>query len=288
MHVFFYRRSRRWLIGIALLAGSAVHAAGAPLPSPLRDEVVPPALIGTIGCSHTRAMLVQDFAGQVGLTQRGKTARYSPQQVRAIMNGVDATIEQFCSLLALKTAATQRANLEFLTSNEKWRNTLADPAAVAWLRTNSQFLAEIESLYLLSQLGGKLAPGTGDDARLQRSPAFQDAMDGMKFFAFTDEESAARSLLAMPASRAHLAAVLPARFDVARLAAREQATRTAGTPFLRRYRFDMAKVDTAKSTTIRQLTQAEEKELTAAMNVAVARLKALAKQYAPAGAARSN
>jgi hypothetical protein len=91
-------------------------------------------------------MLVQELAGQVGITQRGKTAGYSLQQVRAIMDGVDAMVGQFCSLLALKTAATQRANLKFLSGNEKWRNTLADPAEVAWLRTDSQFLAEIESL----------------------------------------------------------------------------------------------------------------------------------------------
>jgi hypothetical protein len=62
-------------------------------------------------------MLVQELAGQVGITQRGKTAGYSLQQVRAIMDGVDAMVGQFCSLLALKTAATQRANLEFLSSN---------------------------------------------------------------------------------------------------------------------------------------------------------------------------
>jgi hypothetical protein len=55
----------------------------------------------------------------------------------------------------------------------RWRNTLADPAEVAWLRTDSQFLAEIESLYLLSQFGGELVPGSGDDAKLQRGLHFR-------------------------------------------------------------------------------------------------------------------
>lgn len=275
--------ARRWLIGIALLVHGAVHAAGVPL----RDAVVPPVLIGAIGCTHTRTMLVQEFAGQMGITPRGKTATYSPQQVLEIVTGVDAAIEQFCGLLAAKTAATQRANLELLTSNEQWKNTLADPAAVAWLHTNSQFLAEIESLYILSQLGGKLLPGGAGQGRLQQATALRNLTNEMKFYAFTDAESAARSLLAMPDQRAHLAAVLPARFDVARLAKLEESTRAAGTPFLRRYRFDMPKVDTAKSTALRALSQAEEKELVAAMHVAVARLTALAKQYAPAQAARS-
>ena len=282
MELFVRLNLRRWLAGLLLLSAGAVQAADMPA----RDAVVPPALLGAIGCSHTRAMLVQEFAGQMGMTRRGTVSNYSPQQVRDIMNGVDATIEQFCSLLAAKTAATQRANLEALTSNAQWKNTLADPAAVAWLRTNSQFLAEIESLYILSQLGGKLAPASAEDARLQQTPALLKAMNEMKFYAFTDDESAARSLLAMPDKRAHLAAVLPARFDVARLAKIEEATRTAGTPFLRRYRFDMPKVDTAKSTTVRALSQAEEQELMVAMNVAVERLKALAKKYAPGDAAR--
>jgi len=282
VELFVRLNLRRWLAGLLLLSAGAVQAADMPA----RDAVVPPALLGAIGCSHTRAMLIQEFAGQMGITKRGTARSYSPQQVREIMNGVDTTIEQFCSLLAVKTAATQRANLEALTSNAQWKSTLADPAAVAWLRTNSQFLAEIESLYILSQLGGKLAPASAGDAKLQQTPALLNAMNEMKFYAFTDDESAARSLLAMPDKRAHLAAVLPARFDVARLAKIEEATRTAGTPFLRRYRFDMPKVDTAKSTTVRALSQAEEKELMVAMNVAVERLKALAKQYAPAEAAR--
>jgi hypothetical protein len=273
----------RWLAGVALFAHGAVHAAGVPL----RDAVVPPVLIGAIGCTHTRTMLVQEFAGQMGMTQRGKTATYSPQQVRDIVTGVDAAIEQFCSLLAAKSAATQQANLEFLNSNAQWKNTLADPSAVAWLRTNSAFLAEIESIYILSQLGAKLLPANPERASLQRTPALRDAMNAMRFYAFTEEESAARSLLAMPDQRVHLSAVLPARFDVARLAKVEEATRTAGTPFLRRYRFDMPKVDTAKSTTIRALSPAEEQGLMAAMNSAVARLKALAKQYAQGEAARS-
>lgn len=285
--VSFRSTLRRWLVCIVagpclLAATGAVHAAA----TDVRDAVAPPALLGTIGCSHTRATLVQEFAGQMNMTRRGRAGNYSPQQVREIMNGVDETIEQFCRLLAVKTAATQRANLAFMTENAQWKATLADPAAVAWLRTNSQFLAEIESLYILFQLGDRLYPGNAENTSLQRTPALLKLMDETKFYAFTDEESAARSLLAMPDKRAYLAAVLPVRFDVGRLAQLEAATRAAGTPFLRRYRFDMPRADTAKSRTLRALSPAEEQELEVAMNTAVARLKAIAQRYAPAAAGR--
>ena len=273
---FFFPLSMFLLIGTG-----AAHAASIEQ----RDAAVPPALIGTIGCTHTRAMLVQEFAGQMQLTKRGATGNYTAQQVRAIMTGVDETIEQFCRLLAAKTAATRRANLDLLESDEHWKSLLADPNGVTWLRTNGQFLAAIESLYILSQLGAKLSPAGA--ASLRPTPELAKSMDEMKLYAFTDEESAARSLLAMPGKRAPLAGMLPARFDVTRLAQMEATTRTTGTPLLRRHRFDMQRVDTAKSTTLRELSQAEEKELATAMNTAVARLGALAKKYAPA-AARGN
>jgi hypothetical protein len=50
----------------------------------------------------------------------------------------------------------------------------------------------------------------------------------MKLYTLTDEEGAARSLLAMPASRPCLAAVLHARFDVARLKALAKQYAPAG------------------------------------------------------------
>lgn len=271
-----WRGLARLQAGAALLCSFTLTQAAGVTP---RDIVMPPALSDGLTCSQVSWMLAEKFYERLNVPYQDGKVHYSVQQARAMVTGLDELIIPMCRALNTEMAPTQRLTLGFLDTDEDWKRLLADPKGAAWLRENSTFLAEIEPVYVLYFTANRLTPDPTQVKKLRPSDDEIFDLRTAEILSFTREEAETRAQLADPAKRARLAALLPARFDIARLARMEEKTRLAGLPFLERYLMRLGGHKMDEKTTLREPTKAEMQASDAADNIANSRIDALVKQY---------
>jgi hypothetical protein len=240
--------------------------------------LVPPQLERALHCSGLRYVMVETFFSHLSIPRSGTAGNYSAQQVRAMVDGVDRIVERLCSQVT--PIALQERRIDINSYSEKaWQPLLVDEKAMQWVRENSALLAELEPISLYMSFGSKLYPSTGADAPPAPSTELDTVEAGVGATSLTDDERAARMGLYLFGKSPRLATILPSRFDIARLARLEEASRTQGVPILRRYRVDLAseRPDFKKA---RDLLETEKRAIWQAQHDATESLEVLARQFA--------
>lgn len=274
MNFFSRLRAQVGLAALVLAGAGNAHAAGPDA----RDILTPPVLVEAMRCSAPRYVLMNGFFEQLHLPRRGLAGHYTAQQARDMMTGVDNIVTQYCRVMDAQMAARTAVDPGSLTSSPFWTEVQGDDNALQWLRLNSQFLAEIESLHMLVMFGSKLYPG-GADPMPPSTPELQQVAADAAVVSMDDEQRDGRLLLYSVAAAPGFREVLPARLDIDSLAHIEAMTRTTGTAVLQRHHVSLATVQPAMQD-LRAASPEEKRALQKAEQAAKKALAALAKKYA--------
>lgn len=275
-------RARIGLVALMFCGMGSAHAAS----QDARAILTPPALVEAMRCSAPRYVLLKGFFEQLHLPKRGLAGHYTAQQARAMMTAADNIVTQYCRVMDVQMAARTAVDPGSLTGSPFWTAVQSDDNALQWLRLNSQFLAEIESLHMLVMFGSKLYPGGADPMPPPTAELHQVAEDAA-VVSLDDEQRDGRLLLHSVATAPGFREILPARFDIDSLAHIEAMTRTTGTAVLQRHHVSLASVQPAMQDG-RAATPEEKRALQKAEQAARKALAALAKKYALPASERIN
>jgi hypothetical protein len=213
-------------------------------------------------------------------------------QVREIAAGYDAINLQLCAAVTplvsdrgawVRSYARHGAAL----ASPRLNAFMADGLAMQWAAIAAGLRAELVMLDSVMQLelglrGDAFNPGTAPLADLQ-SPRMRALLKEIRLVSLTDEEARARFVLAALLEQKSFRDMIPARFDLERLARIEAKTRRLGLQFVHRYGIDLR---TVYDTRTRMLVLAVDERLGVpavanAVRTASAQVRALAFRYRP-------
>jgi hypothetical protein len=170
-------------------------------------------------------------------------------------------------------------------ANEGWERFLNDEHAVRWADIAARFRTELMTLDSAISLAATLRPDAFiTDAKRLRAlhlPETRRLLSEIRRVSLTDAEAKVRFALATQDTQPGIGGWIPARLDVAQLAAIEAKTRQIGLQLLNKY--DLYLEDLYHpGTRLQMLTvdhHEQAKELAAKVRTATAQLKALASTY---------
>lgn len=288
---FVLARARgRLLACLALAAPAAMpcHAASA-------DAVVQQVL--------TTGYLERDTCNGLGMTgtrllqalrpdPAGGPAPLSRRQVREIAAGYDAINLRLCAAVTPMPAAqadwvrSYRQHGAVLAS-PRLDAFLADPLAMRWAALAAHFRTELLMLSAVVELelglrGDAFNPGTAPLVDLQ-APAIQQLLREIRLVSLTDDEARARFVLATLPRHRSFRDMMPARFDLDRLARIEAKTRRLGLGFVRRHDLRLAALyDTRMRLLLLAIDErARVPSVAAAIGAAQRQARAMAARYRP-------
>jgi len=222
----------------------------------------------------------------------GRQAVPTRAQVRDIAAGYDAINLQLCAavtpLLADKSNWVRSyARHGAVLASPRLNAFMADELAMRWAAIAAGLRAELVMLDSVMQValglrGDAFNPGTAPLVDLQ-SPRMRALLKEIRLVSLTDEEARARFVLATLLGHKSFRDMIPARFDLDRLARIEAKTRRLGLQFVRRYGIDLRAV---YDTRTRLLVLAVDERLrvpavAGAVRMAGAQVTALASRYRP-------
>lgn len=256
-------------IGFGLLAQSSFAQGG----NDQLNIVFPPELVSAIRCSSIRTVY-SDLVLQ-GLSPRGRnsTPSYSAGQVKEIITELDDIATQLCKQIDATAGRTFTAKKQGLT-DPGWQRVVADDKARQWLTVNALFLAEVDSIGTYAAFASKLHPPKTSP----RPPSKErDVAQELKIVSMTDGQVMSRGMLQFFGADDHLGRVLPARFDVKRLASLEAKTRAIGVKLLAQHSVSLS--DTPHMLRPDTLDPKMDKSLATAERNAQTRLQKLVEKY---------
>lgn len=163
---------------------------------------------------------------------------------------------------------------------------LADPLAVKWAGIAARLRTELVSLGRIIDLELAIDPRAfNPDATVPahdlRSPAMRKLMEEILLVSLTREEAKTRFLLATLHAQPTFREMLPARFDIERLARIEAKTRELGLPFIHGYHLRLEPAFDARTRTLMFTDEQAQPgaRLDGAIRAATAQVKALAGRY---------
>lgn len=172
-------------------------------------------------------------------------------QVREIAAAYDAINLQLCAavtpLLADRNEWVRSyARHSAVLASPRLNAFMADKFAMKWAAIAAGLRAELVMLDSVMQLelalrGDAFNPGTAPLVDLQ-SPRMRALVKEIRLVSLTDEEARARFVLATLLGQKSFREMIPARFDLDRLARVEAKTRRLGLQFVHRYGIDLRTV----------------------------------------------
>lgn len=237
-----------------LIAAACTGLLAAALPSRAADaDAIVDTLLGTRyleretcnGLGMIGTQLLQEVRRQpVG----ARPAVPSRAQVREIAAGYDAINLQLCAAVAPLVSdrsgwVRRYARHGSVLASPRLNAFMADDLAMQWAAIAAGLRAELVMLDSVMQLelglrGDAFNPGTAPLVDLQ-SPRMRALLKEIRLVSLTDEEARARFVLATLLGQKSFRDMIPARFDLDRLARIEAKSRRLGLQFVRRYGVDL-------------------------------------------------
>jgi hypothetical protein len=222
----------------------------------------------------------------------GRQAVPTRAQVRAIAAGYDAINLQLCAAvtpLVSDRSAWVRSYARHATvlASPRLNAFMADELATRWAAIAAGLRAELVMLDSAIELelalrGDAFNPGTAPLVDLQ-SPPMRALLKEIRLVSLTDEEARARFVLATLLGHKSFRDMVPARFDLDRLARIEAKSRRLGLQFVRRHGIDLrAAYDTRTRLLVLSIDDRLRPPAVAnAVRTASAQVTALASRYQP-------
>ncbi|MFC0250692.1 hypothetical protein [Massilia consociata] len=234
------------------------------------------------------AQLLQNLNSGVGVNQRPEL---SHQQVREIATRYVEINEQLCDAITPVLSGTDAWARVYdkyagsTLSDKAWARFLADERAMKWAAITAQFRTELIALNSAINLAMALRPDAfnPDAKRLHNLhlPETRKLLADIRRVSLTDEEAKVRFALASLHDQPAFREMLPARFNVVRLAGIEARTREIGLHLVNKHEVHLEDLYNARTRMLlfTRENDALELKLDATIRTATTQIKALVSKY---------